>query len=107
MLLKWYRRYNVEGLAVPLCVKAETSIVTDELDAVGAWARGALEFRVGARTALRLVHQAYTTACVAESKDYVGLEEFGRRVKRCFETKNCRSTDDPVMCVRIISYTLK
>jgi len=107
MLLKWYRRYNVEGLDVPPCVKAETSAVTDELDAVGAWARGALEFRVGARTALRVVHQAYITACATESKDSVGLEEFGRRIKKCFETKSCRSIEDPVMCARIISYVLK
>jgi phage/plasmid-associated DNA primase len=107
MLLKWYRRYNVEGLAVPPCVRAETSAVTDELDAVGAWARGALEFKVGARTALRVVHQAYITACVNESKDSVGLEEFGKRIKKCFETKNCRSIEDPTMCVRIISYVLK
>jgi hypothetical protein len=54
-----------------------------------------------------VVHQAYITACATESKDCVGLEEFGKRIKKCFETKNCRSIEDPTMCVRIISYVLK
>jgi len=107
MLLRWYRRYNKEGLEVPACVRAETSAVTDELDAVGAWARGALEFKVGARTPLRIVHKAYMDACESTSKDSIGLEDFGKRMKKCFETKNCRGKDDPTMCVRIISYELK
>jgi phage/plasmid-associated DNA primase len=107
MLLKWYRRYNVEGLAVPPCVRAETSVVTDELDAVGAWARGALEFRVEARTPVQLVHRAYVDACHREEKDCVGLEEFGKRLRRCYEVKNCRHRDEYGCVNRIISYTLK
>ena len=106
LLLRWYRRYNTEGLDVPACVRAETSAVTDELDSVGAWARGALEFKVGARTPLRTVHAAYIEACETEERDYVGLDEFGKRMKKCFETKNCRGKDDPTMCARIISYDL-
>jgi P4 family phage/plasmid primase-like protien len=106
MLLRWYRRYNTEGLEVPACIRTETSAVTDELDAVGAWARGALEFKVGARTPVQIIFKAYVDAFEAEGKEHVGLEEFSKRLRRCYEVKNCRNKDDYGACNRIISYKL-
>ena len=109
MLLKWYRRYNVEGLTVPLCVKGETSVVTDELDAVGAWARGALEFRVNEKTPLSVVYHKYLDDMGRESKESISNEEFGKRMRRCYELRNCRNSDKDGMgqVNRIINYILK
>jgi phage/plasmid-associated DNA primase len=109
VLLRWYRRYNTEGLDVPPCVRAETSAVTDELDAVGAWARGALEFRVNEKTPLSIVYHKYVDDMEKGSKESISNEEFGKRMRRCYELRNCRNgdKDGTGQVNRIINYTLK
>jgi hypothetical protein len=106
-LLRWYARYNVEGLGMVDCVKRETLAVTDELDAVGAWARGALEFKSGERTPVQVAYRRYVHDCEVAEKDSVPLEEFGKRIRRCYEVRNCRHSDEFGPCNRIISYKLK
>jgi len=107
LLLRWYTRYDSEGLELPECVRGETRVVTDELDAVGGWARGALEFKSGERTPVQVVYRRYVTEMTALDKDHVGLEEFGKRVRRCYEVRNCRHNDEFANCSRIICYKLK
>jgi P4 family phage/plasmid primase-like protien len=106
LLLKWYARYDKEGLEMVDCIKTETRAVTDELDAVGGWARGNLVFKVGERTPIQLVYRKYVEDCDKAEKDHVGLEEFGKRLRRCYEVKNCRHNDEYGPCNRIISYRL-
>ena len=107
MLLKWYGRYNSEGLVMPECIRAETRAVTDDLDAVGAWARANLVFKVGERTPVQVVYRKYVEDCTTAEKDHVGLEEFGKRIKRCYEVKSIRHNDEYSQCSRIVSYKLK
>jgi phage/plasmid-associated DNA primase len=107
MLLKWYNRYNKEGLELPTCIRDETSAVTDELDAVGGWARGALEFKSGERTPVQVVYRRYVEDMEKAEKDHVGLDEFCKRIRRCYEVKQTRCEDQYKQCSRIISYQLK
>lgn len=106
LLMKWYTRYNTEGLGLPECIKAETSAITDEMDAVGGWARKALEFKVGERTPTQVVFRKYVEDMESLEKDHIGLEEFGKRLRRCYEVRNCRHNDEYGACNRIISYKL-
>jgi P4 family phage/plasmid primase-like protien len=110
LLLKWYAQYNSEGLVLPEGLKSETLAVTDELDAVGAWARGALEFKVGERTPIRMVFERYVADMGAAEKDYVSLDEFSKRLKRIYEIKQARMPsdyDEFGQCMRLFSYKLK
>ena len=59
MLLKWYKIYNTEALGIPLCIKGETSVITDELDAVGAWSKVNLVFKGGERTPVHIIYAKY------------------------------------------------
>lgn len=109
LLLKWYGRYNAEGLALPEGLKTETLAVTDELDAVGAWARGALAFKVGERTPIRVVFERYVSDMGAAEKDHVSLDEFSKRLKRIYEIKQARMPsdyDEFGQCMRLFSYRL-
>ena len=85
----------------------ETAAITDEMDAVGAWARGALEFKIGERTPVQVVYRKYVNDCETSEKEYVGMDEFSKRMKRCFEIKQARHTDVYNVCSRIINYKLK
>jgi phage/plasmid-associated DNA primase len=107
LLLKWYGRYNVDGLVLPDGLKMETLAVTDELDSVGAWARGAMEFKVGERTPIQVVFRKYVEDMADAEKDHVGIEDFGKRLRRIYEIKNCRHNDENGCVNRIISYKLK
>ncbi len=107
LLLKWYARYDKEGLGLPECIKAETRAITDELDAVGGWARMNLVFKASERTPIQVVYRKYVEDCQRAEKDYVGLEEFGKRMRRCYEIRNCRHNDDYGCINRIVSYLLK
>lgn len=106
MLLKWYRVYNEEGLVLPDGLKTETLAVTDELDAVGAWARGALEFKVGERTPVRVVFERYVADMATAEKDHVSMDEFSKRLKRIYEIKITRGVDEFGQCSRIHGYKL-
>jgi hypothetical protein len=88
-------------------VRNETRVVTDELDVVGGWARVALEFKCGERTPVQIVYRRYVTEMEAEDKDHVGLDEFSKRIKRCYEVKQARHNDEFNVCARIMSYKLK
>jgi hypothetical protein len=91
-------------------VKKETLAVTDELDAVGAWARGALEFKVGERTPVRVVFERYVADMGAAEKDHVNMDEFSKRLKRIYEIKQARMPeiyDGYGQCMRVFSYKLK
>jgi P4 family phage/plasmid primase-like protien len=107
MLLKWYGRYDAEGLELVDCVKRETAAITDELDAVGAWARGALEFKIGERTPVQMAFRKYVEDMERAEKDHVGMDEFSKRIKRCYDVKVTRSTDEFGQCSRIQSYRLR
>lgn len=74
---------------------------------MGAWARGALEFKVGERTPMQVVYRRYVEDCQAGEKEYVGLDDFSKRMKRVYEVKVCRNNDDYNHCTRIISYKMK
>jgi hypothetical protein len=88
-------------------LKSETLAVTDELDAVGAWARGALEFKVGELTPIRMVFERYVADMGAAEKDHVSLDEFSKRLKRIYEIRNVRHDDGYNQCMRIMSYKIK
>lgn len=107
MLMKWYSRYDTEGLELVAKIKEETSAITDDLDAVGAWARGALEFKCGERTPVQVAFRKYVSDMEALDKDHVGLDEFSKRIKRCYEVRNVRQRDEFNQCMRIMSYKLK
>jgi hypothetical protein len=107
LLLRWYACYDAEGLEIPECVRGETRIVTDELDAVGGWARGALEFKIGERIPVQVVYRRYVSDMVELEKDHVGLDEFSKRIRRCYEVKQARMNDEFGQCARIVSYKLK
>lgn len=87
--------------------KKETSAITDELDAVGAWAREALHFKVGERTPVQLAFRKYVADMDLLEKHHVGLDEFSKRIRRCYEVKSIRHNDEFNQCMRIISYKLK
>ncbi len=106
LLLKWYIRYDKEGLELPDCIKAETRTVTDELDAVGGWARANLIFKIGEKTPVQVVYRKYVEDCDSAEKDHVGLDEFSKRIKRCYDVKSIRHNDEYSQCSRIISYKL-
>jgi phage/plasmid-associated DNA primase len=108
MLLKWYKIYNTEALGIPLCIKGETTAITDELDAVGAWAKLNLVFKTGERTPVHTVYAKYHGDSLADEKDYVSAIEFGKRIKRYYDIKNCRQNNDEFgQCMRILGYKLK
>jgi P4 family phage/plasmid primase-like protien len=107
MLLKWYRIYMREGLVKPACVIAETGAVTSEMDSVGGWAKLNLVFKSGTRTPVRILYDRYVENNQNGSSEIIGSEEFGKRIKRCYEVKRCRHGDDYGVCSRVIGYTLK
>lgn len=79
-------------------------------DAVGAWARGALEFKVGERTPVRVVFEKYVADMGAAEKDHVSMDEFSKRLKRIYEIKQARMPveyDTYGVCARIMSYILR
>jgi hypothetical protein len=43
----------------------------------------------------------------AAGKDNVRLDEFSKRIRRCYEVKNVRNNDEFNQCMRIICYKLK
>jgi P4 family phage/plasmid primase-like protien len=106
LLLKWYKRYDSEGLVMPDCVKEETRAVTDELDAVGGWARRAMVFKVNEKPPLSVVYRKYTEDMENESKEYISLVEFGKRMHRCFELRICRNDDEYGKVNRVMNYKL-
>ena len=61
---------------------------------------------MGERTPVQVVYRSYVDVCEKEEKDHVGLEEFGKRLRRCYEVKNCRNNDDYGCVNRIISYKM-
>lgn len=40
-------------------------------------------------------------------KDHVGIDEFSKRIKRCYEVKQSRMGDEYGQCSRILSYKLR
>jgi P4 family phage/plasmid primase-like protien len=110
LLLRWYVIYDSEKeLAVPECVRADTRKITDELDAVGGWAREAMEFKANERPPLSVVYAKYMEDMERESKEYVKIAEFGKRMNRYFDLRICRNGDkDEFNQVnRVINYRLK
>jgi phage/plasmid-associated DNA primase len=107
LLLRWYKRYDTEGLCMVDCIKRETQGITDELDAVGGWARVTLGFKAGERTPVQIVYRRYVEDMDAAEKDRVGLEEFSKRIRRCYDVKTCRHADEYANCARIIGYRIK
>ena len=109
MLLKWYSVYNKEGLDIPDCIREETRKITDELDAVGGWARNSLEFKVNEKPPISVVYRKYVEDMEKESRGYVEIGEFGKRMNRCFELHICRngSKDDYGKVNRLINYKIK
>jgi phage/plasmid-associated DNA primase len=109
LLMKWYSRYNNEGLCAPECVKVETRCITDELDAVGGWARQTLEFKANEKPPLSVIYKKYMDDMDSDSKEYIGVVEFGKRMNRCFELRICRNgdKDDYGKVNRLINYRIK
>ena len=66
-----------------------------------------LVFKGGERTPVINVYAKYVEHCVAEGKDYVSGIEFGKRIKRYYEVKNCKFNDENGQCMRIMGYKLK
>jgi hypothetical protein len=62
-------------------------------DNLAAYMSCALEFRVNEKTPLSVVYHKYLDDMGRESKESISNEEFGKRMRRCYELRNCRNSD--------------